>query len=203
MSGKKRPSPAELDIRRLKIFYRRLLKTKILAIPLRQRDEGARRVAEHIRKWPRYQRSEIITAYVSADHEMGTEPLLRMARNDGKQVALPVIDSDEMSFSLWNGKRSDLVLNRFGLREPRRSSCRLVSPSRIDLMIVPGRGFSPKGGRLGAGGGFYDRFLSRHPRLHSVGLAFQEQIVRDLPITDHDVPVNAILTPEGWLHRTR
>ncbi len=68
----------------------------------------------------------------------------------------------------------------------------------IDLVIVPGVGFSPTGLRLGRGLGFYDRFLAQHDFIgRSCGLAFEDQVIEDLPTLDHDVPLSMLVTEQG------
>ena len=72
----------------------------------------------------------------------------------------------------------------------------LVEPNDIDLLIVPGIAFDSEGFRMGFGGGYYDRFLQSF-KGNTVSLAFQEQIVSNLPKEDHDIPVEKIITDEG------
>jgi 5-formyltetrahydrofolate cyclo-ligase len=68
----------------------------------------------------------------------------------------------------------------------------------IDFVIVPGLGFTKRGYRIGRGMGFYDRFLAQTDFMGvSCGLAFEEQIVADLPILDHDVPLSMLATDQG------
>jgi 5-formyltetrahydrofolate cyclo-ligase len=83
-----------------------------------------------------------------------------------------------------------------GVREP--IAGKPVPLEFIDLVIVPGLGFSNTGYRIGRGMGFYDRFLAQHDFLGvSCGLAFDEQIVADLPILDHDIPLSMLATDKG------
>ena len=68
----------------------------------------------------------------------------------------------------------------------------------IDLVVVPGLGFTDKGFRIGRGMGFYDRFLAQGEFIGvSCGLAFDEQIVESLPILDHDIPLSMLVTDRG------
>ena len=74
-------------------------------------------------------------------------------------------------------------------------------PGRVDVVVVPGLAFTADGHRLGQGGGWYDRFLVRVPeRVLVVGVGFAEQLVAELPIEPHDVPLDAIITEVG-VHR--
>lgn len=69
-----------------------------------------------------------------------------------------------------------------------------VDPGRLDVVVVPGLAFTPGGGRLGRGGGHYDRLLARlSPGCLTVGVAAAEQIVERLPLAEHDRPVDRVI----------
>ena len=68
----------------------------------------------------------------------------------------------------------------------------------IDLVIVPGMGFTAGGLRIGRGLGFYDRFLAQSQFIgRSCGLAFESQVLSDLPVLDHDMPLSMLVTEQG------
>jgi len=68
----------------------------------------------------------------------------------------------------------------------------------IDMVIVPGVGFTPAGKRIGRGMGFYDRFLAQPEFVGvSCGLAFEDQIVDDLPTLDHDMALSMLASDRG------
>ena len=79
--------------------------------------------------------------------------------------------------------------------EPKKKFFRPVSPEDIDLVIVPGIAFDRSGERIGYGMGFYDRFLKKIRKdTSSIGLAYEFQIVDDIPSEETDVKVNKIIT---------
>ena len=92
----------------------------------------------------------------------------------------------------------DLVPARFGLME--LPNAPVVDPSEIDFVVSPGLAFDRAGRRLGQGAGYYDRYL---PRLRSevpvVAICFSEQLVEEVPTDAHDLPVDAIVTPDEVL----
>jgi 5-formyltetrahydrofolate cyclo-ligase len=92
---------------------------------------------------------------------------------------------------------SQLVPGRFGVPEP-EAGCPAVPLNQLDLILVPGVGFDSAGRRLGRGKGFYDRLLAQ-VRGHKCGVAFEQQLVTELPEEPHDVRVDSILTPTRWL----
>ncbi|SRR5581483_5533899 len=90
----------------------------------------------------------------------------------------------------------DVRTGQFGIREP-HESCVRISLNRLDLMLVPGVAFDLDGRRLGRGKGFYDRLLAA---FHgpACGVAFDQQIVRRVPVEPHDAHLTCILTPTRW-----
>ena len=83
----------------------------------------------------------------------------------------------------------------YGIRQPKEKSKKPVGLKSINLVIVPGIAFSHDGQRLGRGGGYFDRFLKKLPKKTlKVGLAFDFQIVKDIPFFPHDIPVDLVLS---------
>ncbi len=91
----------------------------------------------------------------------------------------------------------NIRVGEFGIREP-VADCAQISLNLLDLILVPGVAFDLHGWRLGRGKGFYDRLLAA-VRGFTCGVAFDEQIVAQIPVESHDVHVNCILTPTRWL----
>ncbi len=94
----------------------------------------------------------------------------------------------------WN---QDLAPGAYGIEEPLPQRCPLVSLDAVDLVLVPGMAFTPRGHRLGKGGGYYDRLLG-HPefRARRVGVCFDCQIVEEIEVEEHDEPVDVVVTEE-------
>ena len=94
----------------------------------------------------------------------------------------------------------ELAPTRWGLREPEPAAAREADIRDFDMVLVPGLAFDPGGGRLGRGGGFYDRLLAeRGPRSVVVGIGFDFQRVPELPRAPHDALMNYVCTEEGVL----
>ncbi len=144
-----------------------------------------------------YQDSHVLMAYVSFDTEINTHPLIDQALKDGKQVILPICHKDDYSLILSEISHfpDDLQKGHFGLLEVRPDRRRIVDPTLIDLVIVPGCAFSKEGYRLGFGGGYYDRFLARlKGDCLSVGLVREAFVFTDIPLEAHDQRVNYLIT---------
>jgi 5-formyltetrahydrofolate cyclo-ligase len=113
----------------------------------------------------------------------------------GKIAALPRFDSASNSYVAGRVKnpRSEIVTGQFGIREP-GANCVEMPLNRLDLVLVPGVGFDLQGRRLGRGRGFYDRLLADVDGI-KCGIAFDEQVVNEVPAGPLDVRLNVILTP--------
>ncbi|HYE62103.1 MAG TPA: 5-formyltetrahydrofolate cyclo-ligase [Phycisphaerales bacterium] len=119
----------------------------------------------------------------------------------GVRVCLPRAEwaTGGMSARVVTVWGENLSLTRHGLREPAESAPP-VDLADLDLIVVPGLGFDAAGGRLGRGGGFYDRFLSRpQVRAWKVAVGLDEQVVASVPRDAWDVGMDALVTPTRTL----
>ncbi|MBY0122388.1 5-formyltetrahydrofolate cyclo-ligase [Bacillus sp. S/N-304-OC-R1] len=133
---------------------------------------------------------------ISRQPEVDTYQIIRRAWEEGKQVVIPkcLPKNREMIFRTLN-QFDQLESVYYGLLEPIESETTEICPSSIDLLIVPGLAFTESGYRLGFGGGYYDRFLTKYNG-HTLSLAFQLQIVSQLPVETHDIPVEKLITDQ-------
>jgi 5-formyltetrahydrofolate cyclo-ligase len=131
--------------------------------------------------------------------ELDVWPLLTEAMAEGKRASLPRWNpaTDSYIVCQLESLSNDLESGRFGIREP-KARCLEIALNRLDLILVPAVAFDLHGRRLGRGKGFYDRLLAVARGL-TCGVAYDEQIVSDIPVEPHDVPVNCILTPTRWI----
>lgn len=118
---------------------------------------------------------------------------LLLAEN-GIKTAYPAFIDGEMRF--LEATRGELTLGEeFGKPIFRPAvTCSIVNP---EILIIPGLGFNLEGKRLGRGKGHYDRYLSTHPEVLKVGIAFEFQIVKELPWEEHDVAMNYLITEKN------
>ena len=93
---------------------------------------------------------------------------------------------------------ASLCKGRFGIREPDAGRHPLIPAGDLDLLVCPGLAFSPKGARLGRGGGYYDRYLERlAPEIPRLGICFPCQVVAEVPLEEHDVVMTHLVTTTG------
>lgn len=138
-----------------------------------------------------------IAVTFSMEHEVDTKPVIHQALFEGKQVSLPVCDSKErtMAFYIYEGE-TKLKRTSFGVLEPDPKFSEWIPSDTLELVLVPGVVFSENGFRIGHGGGYYDRFLSRHPAIPTVSLALHQQLQKTVPYESHDIPVQTLIIPD-------
>jgi 5-formyltetrahydrofolate cyclo-ligase len=147
---------------------------------------------------PEFEASRVVMLYLSTALEVDTAPLALRAWQAGKTVVVPkgAWDQRRMLPVEISTLTTGLTTTGPGVREPIAGNPMPVE--FIDLVIVPGLGFTDTGYRIGRGMGFYDRFLAQADFLGlSCGLAFAEQIMPDLPVLDHDIPLSMLATDKG------
>lgn len=164
--------------------------------------EKSKRIAEIIVNLDRYQQSEKMMLYISTKKEVQTKEIIKSAQKDHKKIYIPLIDrkkSDLIPSLVYDFER-ELILGELGIAQPKKEFYRLVPPNILDLVIVPGVAFTEKGHRLGRGGGYYDRFLSKLKKdAFTIALAFEMQIVDQIPLEENDIPVDCIITEKRIL----
>lgn len=150
-----------------------------------------------------FKRATRIACYCAMPDEFETGPILNAILQAGKSCYLPVLDDNtqSMHFAHYDSHTS-LSNNRYGIPEPDHST--LIANELLDIALVPLLAFDRSGYRLGMGGGYYDRafsFLRSQPRPaipYLIGLAFAQQIASSLPHDEWDVPLDAIITEQGF-----
>ncbi|WGM30291.1 5-formyltetrahydrofolate cyclo-ligase [Brevundimonas sp. NIBR11] len=127
--------------------------------------------------------------------ELDPEPLARILIAAGASVCLPVVHERDapMIFRRWS-PGEPLELDAAGCPAP-LPLAETVDP---DLIVTPLLAFDDHGGRLGQGGGFYDRTFAARPEAMRIGFAFSGQRVDRLPMDRHDVALHGVLTETGY-----
>ncbi|MBN2375500.1 MAG: 5-formyltetrahydrofolate cyclo-ligase [Sedimentisphaerales bacterium] len=147
-------------------------------------------------KTPEFAQAKVVMFFLSLSHEVETEQAIWKAFDSGKAVLVPKVDwtARKMMAVKLSGTDAELIKEPIGqLRSPKEIDP--VEASTIDLVVVPGLGFDKSGNRLGLGGGFYDRYLSgKDFRGIKCGLAFEEQVVEEIPVADHDQEIDMLVT---------
>jgi 5-formyltetrahydrofolate cyclo-ligase len=175
---------------------RRILHLRDSLTPL-ERKTCSEAIAVRLTALPKWNQAKDVFLYVSFRSEVETQYIMQAALEQGKVVAVPYTDYERGVIvpSVLKDLKYDLAPRRFGLLEPKDTSLRPLSPEDIDITVVPGCVFDTRGGRIGYGMGFYDRFLPELPGSSlKVALAYEIQIVPSIPLDKHDFLVDMIVT---------
>ena len=141
---------------------------------------------------PQVASARTILLYHGMDTEPDTVRLLPPLWELGKRVCLPrCLPGNQMEARLVQ-RDSPLIRHPYGMLEP-GTDCPIILPDQIDLVLVPGLAFDRSGGRLGRGGGYYDRWLSGFPGF-TVGLCREGVLQPQVPREAHDQRVDLLLT---------
>ncbi len=142
-----------------------------------------------------YKNSDTIFIFVSYNNEVDTHKIIKQALKDEKVLCVPRIISKEEGMDIVQIKTfEDLKQGSYGILEPKDSKLKVEEKS-IDLSYLPGLAFDIKGGRVGYGGGFYDRFLVKvREDSKKIGLAYKFQVFSEVPMDKHDVFIDGIIT---------
>jgi 5-formyltetrahydrofolate cyclo-ligase len=181
-----------------KPVIRAQLRSVLAAMPENERHAKSSAAASLISASPEFTTARVVMLFLSTPHEIDTAAIALRCWQSGKSVVVPKVSWDQRRMlpveisSLQTG----MTTTGPGIREPLAG--KPIPVEFIDLVIVPGLGFTANGHRIGRGMGFYDRFLAQPQFIGlSCGLAFEEQIVPQLPMLDHDVPLSMLATDRG------
>lgn len=160
-------------------------------------DRAARslRIAGRVLALTEVRHASTVMAFWSFGSEVETAPLLEGLHTAGKRVVLPRVEAGDVVAVVYE-TGDEVLAASFGALEP--TGTVIVSPEDVDLVIAPGVAFDRTGGRVGYGGGFYDRFLSKtRADVPAIAIAFALQVVDDpLPRAAFDRPIDAIVTED-------
>ncbi|MCA1714555.1 MAG: 5-formyltetrahydrofolate cyclo-ligase [Gammaproteobacteria bacterium] len=174
------------------------LRARRRAIAAPERLHAAERLAERLLALPFVPQSGFVAGYWAMDGEIALH-VWQLRLPSSLTYCLPVLQTDRLCFAPWQ-PGAPLLANRFGIPEPDVAASALLEPDTMSLVVLPLVGFDVQGGRLGMGGGWYDRtFASR--RRHSappwlVGAAFAAQQLDTLHAEPWDVALDAVCTEQ-------
>jgi 5-formyltetrahydrofolate cyclo-ligase len=187
-----------METRELKARLRATLLAARRALTADQRRAAAAAATAGVLASAAWRAARVVALYQAYGAELDTAALRAAAHAAGKTIALPRVDAAGVSLRIVAAD-TPLVLSAQGVREPADDRPTLP-PDQPELIVVPGLGFDRRGGRLGHGGGHYDRLLARLPAVClRVGLAYDQQVLDAVPTEPHDLPLHALVTPAGWV----
>ncbi len=173
---------------RAKQAIREKIRKEFSSRPPRINDEESKKIRDLIQ----LDQETKIAIFAPTANEPNLFPLLDLTPS--VEWYLPMIQSEnEMIFSRFLNPK-ELKIGKFGILEP---TTVLLPSTALDLIICPGLAFTREGLRLGQGGGYYDRALSKIPHLKSIGVCFDFQIQESLPYEEHDLSMDQVIHASG------
>lgn len=160
-------------------------------------NKWSQKIKNNFLKLPQLTNVKKIMAYASMRNEIKTFPLMKELLIQNYLLYLPytIKEINDLGVAKIKNLNSELEKGVYGVQEPISKIRGNEIPSDIDLIIIPGACFSLSGYRIGYGGGYYDRFLSKHAEnALKVGFCYEQFILNSIPAEEHDIPVDIIIT---------
>ena len=185
-----------MTVRQAKRLMRREVISRIMAMPRESRDRQEAGLLAKLGGLSDFAQARTVLLYASAfPEEIDTRPFLALVADSSKRVILPRVNEGLRRLDLLevaHAAGAGLVAGRLGIPEPRPDAV-LVDPREIDWVMVPGLAFDEFGGRLGRGGGYYDRLLpTLRDDCRRWALIYDEQWVDRVPVEPHDAGIDGV-----------
>ncbi len=183
-----------MELDQQKKDLRKYIKNTLAQLTEAQYMQRSEIIAHKLFQQPAWEKASSIGITISLQPEVDTYAIIKKAWEEGKTVSVPKCEPKERKLifrTIKDFKQLERVY--FQLLEPIEEQTKAKKAEEIDLLIVPGLAFTSSGERLGVGGGYYDRFLPFYEG-KTIALAFDEQIVKTLPVDVYDQSVMQIIT---------
>lgn len=184
-----------------KADLRRRIRAARRAITPAERHRASEAIAQSVLALPELEGIRSALVYGASPEEVDPAPVAAALAARGVRLAYPRVLGPRTLSLHWVDDGERLVRGAFGLREPEATES-LAALGDLDVIIAPGVAFDAACNRLGYGGGYYDALLAgAPPSLPTVGIAFDVQIVEEVPRAECDRPLDVVVTPTRVLHR--
>lgn len=197
-----------MNIKEKKIELRRKAEEVRSSIPEEERkvksaqicDKVMERLEVLMRLEPSVRRKPTLFTYMPIKTEVDVTPVMEACWKRNWRVVLPKVVPAYKQMKLFEVRSyADLERGSWGIREPVAKAQQLYDIRQLDVALVPGLAFDLNMGRLGYGGGFYDRFMQQYvrtglPKPYIVAAAFEEQIIPEVPMGLFDFRIDELVT---------
>lgn len=166
-----------------------------------EKEKADNKITDEFLKTDYYKKAEKIFIYVSYDSEINTKGIINRALSDNKKIYVPRTDFKTKNMDAVEIiALAELMENSYGILEPSIEK-KSINPNNLDLIVVPGVAFDRNGGRMGYGAGFYDRYFKKlsNKKIKKLVLAYDLQVVAEVPMEECDVPVDYIITEKEFI----
>ncbi len=161
-------------------------------------------IEERLFGFANFMEAKVVLLYLAKEGEVETIDIIERALGKGKVVVLPVFNRESSKTTLYKVERcgEDLIDGPDGYQVPDPSKCKTVPINHIDIAIVPGQAFDEKGGRIGVGDKFYDKFVQKLPiTTRKVAIAFEEQVISQVPTDSRNKHIDIIVTDTRTIYK--
>jgi 5-formyltetrahydrofolate cyclo-ligase len=162
-----------------------------------QLDYLSSKIAQRLFKLKEIEDAETVSMYLHIGSEVRTGEVLAWCMSRGKRVIVPVTNKQNrrLIFSKLKSPEKELQVGAFGIPEPKPEFLSPIPLEEAQVVLVPGIAWDLRGYRIGYGGGYYDRSINALRRqMPTIGLAYELQIVREIPTSRYDRQVNKLVT---------
>jgi 5-formyltetrahydrofolate cyclo-ligase len=192
------------EIKSAKEQIRKDIAKALNSVTEKQRTEKTKSIEARLFGFANFLEARIALLYIDGENEVRTKNIVKRAYDFNKIVVLPAFDPERLKMAILKVDHpdKDLVPGPRGVAEPDPTRCKPVPLQKIDIAIIPGLAFDEKGARIGSGRGYYDRFIPDLPATtRKVALAFEEQIIPQVPTESYDKHVDIIITEKRIIYK--
>ena len=179
---------------RAKLALRNRMRMVREAIPSSACEARSAEIAKRLLLLEEFDRASTVLAFAPIRNEVRTRSSMQAAWAAGKHVALPRVVEDELTLRRVDG-HTVLIEGAFGVSEPPEDTPS-VEASEVDFALVPALAVDPRGYRIGYGGGYYDRLIPELRNARTCVVAYDFQLISEVPELPFDVAVDLVVTDE-------
>ena len=195
---------ASRSLQSAKQALRKDLKSRLRKLSPEERSHQSKTIFKKLISTDFFKKSKTLSLYLNMPSEVDTNDLLKYCFDSGKRCFIPHYTEKDMKMVLLKDLQDydNLQLTAWNIKQPSDDEIRvdIMDEGHLDLIVVPGLGFTRSGLRLGRGKGYYDNYFRKYEvkfgeRPYLVGLAYSCQMVDDLPADEFDITVDEVLSP--------
>jgi len=192
------------EIREKKSDIRGEIKNTLNSLSNSERLNKTKDIENRLFEFANFLESKIALLYLNRENEVRMWEIIKRCFSISKTVVLPAFDIEKHDMKLMKvvNLKADLKTGSRGIKEPKKHLCKIVPIEYIDIAFIPGIAFDEKGGRIGSGEGYYDRLIPKLPNTtRKVALAFEDQIVQQVPMESHDRYIDILITEKRIIYK--
>lgn len=174
-----------------KAEVRRMIRELKRAVPPEEKLHRSEGIMRQVEALPEFKKARTVLLYWSMADEVQTHGFVNRWYKD-KVLLLPCVDGDDLLLRQYTGPECMVAGEQFGIGEP--AGDEYTDLASVELIIVPGVAFDHTGNRMGRGRGFYDRLLKTTPNAMKIGVAFNFQMLDEIPTEEFDVKMDLVIS---------